>query len=235
MTYKYTTSYYIGLFIVSVIAIIVLLVLSPTQNSFFDLKEKYPILYYNLHENKYVYDNVISEIIMNTGISRIDYPIVENTNLNQIEWIDYSINEYPYIRGNVQILPLFYNNVFYNNCAYFPVLMQLLQIQPDIVNVFLWKLSSDSALLQHPQKKTDGNSNIHETNILDKNILRYTLAVNILSCMEEECSIWVDGQLRKLTFDKFVLWDPSKEFSLHNDTATDGDTIFLNIDIKATK
>jgi hypothetical protein len=158
---------------------------------------------------------------------------------NKMDWIDYSNEQYSYIRGKVQILPLYYNNQYHNNSAYFPKLMQLLYSQPNILNVFFWKLSPGSGLLQHLPRKADGTPNIHEKNILDietgkasaPSILRYTLAINVLSCMEEECSLWVNGQLKKLTFDKAVLWDPYHEFSLHNDTATDGDILFLNIDI----
>lgn len=241
MAIKLSTPFYIGAFIILIIIIVILLVLSPTQNSFFDLKDQCPILYYNLHENKYVYKNIIEEIVGNTGVSRIDMNV---PNLdNEMDWIDYPNDKYPYIRGKVQILPLYYNNQYSNNSVYFPKLMQLLYTQPNILNVFFWKLSPRSALLQHQPRTADGAPNIHENNILDielgklgaPHILRYTLAINVLSCMEEECSLWVNGQLKKLTFDKAVLWDPYQEFSLHNETATDGDILFLNIDIGKEK
>ena len=237
MAIKLSTPFYIGAFIILIIIIAILLVLSPTQNSFFDLKEKFPILYYNLHENKYVYNTIIEEIVGNTRVSRIDMDI-PNLN-NEMIWIDYSNEKYNYIRGKVQILPLYYNNKYYANHKYFPKLMNLLYAQSNILNVFFWKLSPESGLLPHQPITDDGSANIHEHNILEieeskrgfPNILRYTLAINALSCMEEECSLWVNGQLKKLTFDKAVLWDPSQEFSLHNETATDGDILFLNIDI----
>lgn len=228
MAIRLSTPYYIGAFVILFIIILALILLSPTQNSFFDLQERYPILYYNLHKNDHVYKQVIKEIIAKTGINRVD---MESTGASEskLEWIDYPA--FDYVRGKVQILPLYYNGQTYNNCGHFPLLMQLLQIQSKILNVFFWKFSPNSALLQHAPKLTDGKQNIHEANIIDKPVLRYTLAVNVLSCAEEECSLWVGGQLKKLTFDKYLLWDPNKEFSLHNETDTDGDVIFLNIDL----
>jgi hypothetical protein len=234
MSYELSTSFYIGAFVILVVIIMILLIISPTQNSFFDLKEKYPILYYNLHHNSYVYNNIIKEIVSNTGVKRADMEELKYTNA-PIQWLDYSVEQYTYIRGDVQILPLYYNNQYYENYKCFPLLMQLLQVQPNILNVFFWKLSDLSGLLQHTPKKQDGTPNIHETNILDihkKNgILRYTLAINVLSCAEDECSLWVNGQLKKLVFDRYLLWNPLLEFSLHNESATDGDILFLNIDI----
>jgi hypothetical protein len=225
-----STPFYIGAFVLLVIIIIILLIISPTQKSFFDLQEYYPILYYNLHKNEYLYKEIINEIVNNTGIKRVD---IENPLTNdKLEWIDYSPKKYSYIRGKVEILPIYYQGKFYDNYKYFPKLMNLMQIQPNILNIYFWKLSSESALLQHFPKLTNGNSNIHESNILDLPILRYTLAINVLTCMEEECSLWVSGHLKKLVFDKYLLWDPNKEFSLHNDSDTDGDVLFLNIDLK---
>ena len=267
MQLKLSTPFYIGAFVVLLILIFVLLVISPTQNSFFELKEIYPILYYNLHENKYAYNIIIKEIVDATGITRIDMdeilavidPLADNSNLAasttespelkstkvqlleddqpvkiespKLEWISYSSDKYDYIRGKVDILPLYYNNRIYDNAKYFSHLMRFLKVQPNVINIYFWRLAAESALLQHTPKCPDGKTNIHEESILDKNILRYTLAVNVLSCAEEDCSIWVGGHLKKLVFDKYVLWDPSKEFSLHNDSATEGDVLFLNIDI----
>lgn len=254
MPLKLSTPYYIGAFVILFIIILVLLVISPTQNSFFELKEVYPHLYYNLHENKPVYDAIITEILRATEINRIDMDRPEsptpNTESdtqstkpslqedhkdtlaeNKLIWLNYSPEKYSYIRGKVDILPLVYNGKEYNNIAAFPILMQIMQLQPNILNIYFWRLGAESALLQHPPKLIDGCANIHESSILDKKVLRYTLAINVLSCIEEECSLWVGGQLKKLVFDTYVLWDPSKEFSLHNDSATEGDVLFLNIDI----
>lgn len=254
MPLKLSTPYYVGAFVVLFIVILVLLVISPTQNSFFELKELYPHIYYNLHENKPVYDKIIEEVLAATSINRIDMeppPDDLKTNPNEVDiasntrtnakspdvpsknlvWLNYSPEKYSYIRGKVDILPLIYNGKQYENTAAFPTLMQFMQFQPNILNIYFWRLGAESALLQHPPKLVDGCANIHESSILDKKILRYTLAINVLSCVEEECSLWVGGQLKKLVFDTYVLWDPSKEFSLHNDSATEGDVLFLNIDI----
>lgn len=254
MPLKLSTPYYVGAFVVLFIVILLLLVISPTQNSFFELKELYPHIYYNLHENKPVYDKIIEEVLAATLINRIDMEpppndleansneagVASNTRTNakspdapskNLVWLNYSPEKYSYIRGKVDILPLIYNGKQYENTAAFPTLMQFMQFQPNILNIYFWRLGAESALLQHPPKLVDGCANIHESSILDKKILRYTLAINVLSCVEEECSLWVGGQLKKLVFDTYVLWDPSKEFSLHNDSATEGDVLFLNIDI----
>jgi hypothetical protein len=246
MQIKLSTPYYIGAFVVLFIVILILLVISPTQNSFFELKEVYPSLYYNLHENPPIYDQLIQEILKVTGISRIDIEQqegdvvvakeptkAENATIQTptLEWLEYSPETYDYIRGKVHILPLYYNDKLYDNHLSFPTLMRFMRIVPGIFNIYFWKLGPESALLQHPPKRANGTPNIHEDSVLDKKIYRYTLAINVLSCVEEECSIWVGGHLKKLIFDKYVLWDPSKEFSLHNDSATDGDVLFLNIDL----
>lgn len=238
MPIKPSTSFYIGAFVILVIIILALLVLSPTQNSFFDLKATYPILYYNLHDNQYLYDNMIKEIVLATNIIRVDTPpdtapteSSHDTSATNLEWISYAADKFPYVRGKVEILPLIYNNKQYDNTIHFPLLMQFIKIQPNILNIYFWKFGAESALLQHYPTNEKGASNIHEENILDKKVLRYTLAINVLSCAEEDCSIWVNGHLKKLVYDKYVLWDPSKEFSLHNDSATDGDVLFLNIDL----
>lgn len=47
---------------------------------------------------------------------------------------------------------------------------------------------------------------------------------------EEQSSIWVNGEIKKTIYDDYLLWDPSKKFSLCNET--DDDIIYLNIDIK---
>jgi hypothetical protein len=226
-----STSFYIGVFVLLIIIIIILLIISPTQCCFFELEKYYPIIYYNLHKNEYIYKQVINEIINTTGVKRIDIDNHIEPNKN-LEWLDYSKKKYSYIRGNIKILPLYYKDNYYDNYKYFPILMNILENQPNILNVYFWKLSPDSALLQHSTKTNNGNINIDESNIIDLPILRYTLAINVLSCMEEECSLWVDGQLKQLVFDKYLLWDPNKEFSLHNDSDTDGDILFLNIDLK---
>ena len=226
-----STPFYIGAFVLLVIIIIVLLIISPTQKCFFELEKFYPIIYYNLHKNEYNYKQIMDEIINITGIKRVD--IDNNIESNKkLEWINYSKEKYPYIRGDVKILPLYYQGKYYQNYKFFPKLMNILENQSSILNVYFWKLSAESALLQHHPKTNDGKINIHEENIIDLPILRYTLAINVLSCMEEECSLWVEGQLKKLVFDKYLLWDPNKEFSLHNDSDTDGDVLFLNIDLK---
>ena len=239
MQIKLSTPYYIGAFVVLFIVILVLLVISPTQNSFFELKDIYPSLYYNLHENPPIYEQLLQEIIKVTGVSRIDMEPQEAAataaavaeQVASLEWLEYSPKTYDYIRGKVDILPLYYNYKLYDNHLHFPTLMRFMRIVPGIFNIYFWRLGPESALLQHPPKRANGTPNIHEESVLDKKIYRYTLAINVLSCVEEECSIWVGGHLKKLIFDKYVLWDPSKEFSLHNDSATDGDVLFLNIDI----
>ena len=239
MQIKLSTPYYIGAFVVLFIVILVLLVISPTQNSFFELKDIYPSLYYNLHENPPIYEQLLQEIIKVTGVSRIDMEPQEAAataaavaeQVASLEWLEYSPKTYDYIRGKVDILPLYYNYKLYDNHLHFPTLMRFMRIVPGIFNIYFWRLGPESALLQHPPKRANGTPNIHEESVLDKKIYRYTLAINVMSCVEEECSIWVGGHLKKLIFDKYVLWDPSKEFSLHNDSATDGDVLFLNIDI----
>ena len=244
MQIKLSTPYYIGAFVVLFIVILVLLVISPTQNSFFELKDIYPSLYYNLHENPLIYEQLLQEIIKVTGVSRIDMEPQEASataetaataaatatvetaaaaaagtsspaeQVASLEWLEYSPKTYDYIRGKVDILPLYYNYKLYDNHLHFPTLMRFMRIVPGIFNIYFWRLGPESALLQHPPKRANGTPNIHEESVHDKKIYRYTLAINVLSCVEEECSIWVGGHLKKLIFDKYVLWDPSKELSL---------------------
>jgi hypothetical protein len=225
-------AYYIGILVILIVVIITLLIISPTQSSFYEFEKLYPILYNNIHKNEDRYRNIIQEIINVTKIHHIDYTPTINNNIN-LEWINYSAKDYDYVRGKVEILPMYYNNKYYDNYKYFPLLLQALLQQPNILNVFFWKFSHTSGLLQHNTKKNN-EVNIHDYNIINLPILRYTLAINVLSCVEEECSLWVDGQLKKLVFNEFLLWNPNKEFSLHNDSSTDDDVLFLNIDLDAS-
>ena len=240
----YSFSYYFGIFVILCIIILTLLIVSPTQNCFFDLKEKYPSLYLDLHENNQIYNQLIIEIVSAVGISRLDLNIdYSPDNFNKFSWLDAkniisSANLSPsksptchnYIKGEIQILPLYYANKYYSNIMYFPQLMNILYRHNNILNVFFWKMGPGSAFLQHGAQTATGAPNINETNIIGQNVLRYTLAINPLTIMEEECSIWVSGKIKKLIFDKYILWDANKEFSLHNDTNTDGEILFLNID-----
>lgn len=244
-----STACYIGVFVILIISIICLVIISPTQTSFYDLKYIYPTLYYILHTTNMesVYKKIINEIVNETKIIRTDIDSnqlvdifsqsepIDSININQsnkLEWLSYSADKYEYVRGNVSILPLFYNGKYYsNNINRFNLLMSILYIMPNIINVFFWRLPPKSGLLEHTPKTSKGIPNIDEANILDiENIYRYTLAINVLSCSEEDCSIWVNGHIRTLLYDKYIVWTPNKPFSIHNDSATEGDTLFLNID-----
>lgn len=229
-----STTYYISFFVIIFIVIFGLLIFAPSQNIFFNLKEECPYLYYILHQNKSKYDRIIKEIIKATNLKRPD--IEEEFTNYKLEWIDYP--NYNYVKKNIQILPLFYQNKYYNNINYFPELMTTITelcSSINVLNVFFWKFSSGAAFCEHNIIDENGNINTDEKNIIEhsksQKVLRYTLAINPLTVMEDECSLWVDGKIKKLAFDDYVLWDPTKKFSLHNDTYSDSDVLFLNIDI----
>lgn len=230
-------AYYIGSFAILIICILCLVIMSPSPNSFFDLKEVYPSLFYIIHNNT-TYMPLITEIVNVAGIDRIDIEpqntCIQTTKSDECEiyWMPYM--NFTYVRGCVSILPLYFNNEYYtHNINKFDKLMTLLYLLPKVINVFFWRLGAKAALLEHAPYTTDNKPNIYEHNILGcRNILRYTLAINVLSCTEEDCSLWVDGHLRTLIYDKYVVWNPNKSFSLHNDGSTDGDTLFLNIDFE---
>jgi len=226
----YSFSYYLAIFIILFILIFALLVVSPAQDCFFDFKEKYPYLYEDIHGDKQIYRQLINEIVSVTGISRIDEPNIpiksrfsERTSLIWLNANESDIREY--VRGNIQILPLFYDGKYYSNISYFPQLMNILYKYNNILNVFFWKMPINSAFLQH----------VSTSIISGHKVLRYTLAINPLTVMEEECSLWVNGKIKRLAFDDYVLWNINKEFSLHNNTNTDDDILFLNIDLEECK
>lgn len=230
---SYTTSYYFGIFIVLCIIVLALVVMSPTQNSFFDLKLKFPKLYKDLHSDTDVYKLLIEEILKTTGVSRIDFGNEINIGHTDLIWLDakkslWGSTDLDYVKGNIMILPLFYSDTYYTNINHFPLLMNILYNHPNILNVFFWKLESDAAFTQHIP---DSPNNTNEKNILGHKVLRYTLPINVLTINEEECSLWVNGQMKRMAFDNYVLWDPNKEFSLHNYSDTDSDILFLNIDL----
>ena len=206
MNIKLSFTFYLGAFIILCIIITILLLVSPHQNNFYNVKDKYPSLYYNLHKN----ERVIEEILNTTNMTRPDIQFVPNK--IQLEWINYQNNE---IKGDVKVLPLFYNNKYYENIKYFPNLMNSIRDQK-ILSLYFWKISPNSAILKQLYDNSDA--------------LRYTVSINAMSCNEEECSLWVNGEIKKMDFDKYALWNPAREFSLHNNT--DNEILFLNIEIE---
>lgn len=241
---------YFGYLIILIIIILFLLVMAPDQQEFFSLKQEYPALYYNIHENKNAYDAIIKELVYNTNIERID--IIERFSLaihKELQWVPYS--KKPYVKGDVSILPLFCNGIYYPNLQYFPNLLCALNNIPGIINIFIWRFYPNSALLEQDPVADVGAGVISEDDVdarttmkcaqyliklpnINKKSLRYTLSINALSWREEDCFIWVNGKIKMLCSDTAVLWDPLKPFSIHNNTDNDGPIIFLNIDMART-
>lgn len=228
MALKESISFYIGCFIILCICIIVLLLISPVKKNFYDLKEQYPILYYNLHQNNKNYQSVLNEILNGLNIDRIDinrltsehlsqYPTSEHLSQNPTfeHWLEYPNSEH--CQNMVYIFPLFINGELSKKSSEFKTLINLLNNQPEIKSVYFWKFPPKSAFKQHIESNTN-------------DIMRYTLCINGMGCTEEHSSLWVNGDIKKLVYDDYVLWDPSKEFSLHNET--EDDIIYLNVDVK---
>lgn len=219
MALKESISFYIGCFIILCICIIVLLLISPVKKNFYDLKEQYPILYYNLHQNNKNYQSVLNEILNGLNIDRFDINRLNSRKLlqdpNSKNWLEYPTTEH--CQNMVYTFPLFINGELSEKSSEFKILINLLNNQPEIKSVYFWKFPPKSAFKQHIESNTN-------------NIMRYTLCINGMGCTEEHSSLWVNGDIKKLVYDDYVLWDPSKEFSLHNET--DDDIIYLNVDVK---
>lgn len=225
MPLKESISFYIGCFIILCICIIVLLLISPKKNNFYDLKEQYPILYYNLHQNTTNYQSILNEILNGLKINRSDInqseadkpkeDQSEADNVKDIDWVEHRTTEH--CKNIVFSLPLFINGELKNNSTKFNKLVNLLNNQSDIKAIYFWKFPPKSAFKQHIESNTN-------------DIMRYTLCINGMGFTEEQSSLWVNGEIKKLIYDDYVLWDPSKEFSLHNET--DDDIIYLIVDIK---
>ncbi len=220
---------YIAIFVVLIVGICMLIVISPMKESMFDLGKHQPVLYYNFHMNNHMYTDIVAEALTAIGYGRPDMQLVPNP--APLEWIDYP--QFEHIRGSVGILPLYYSGRSWDNTQHFPKLMNMLQIVPGVINVFMWRFENASAILQH----VPSPQNTHEQNIFfmklgtGERILRYILALNSLSYSEHDCSLWVNGKIKKLSLDDYLLWDPLQPFSLHNDTNDENPIIFLVLDI----
>lgn len=214
-----STAYYIGLFVVICIVVFALLIFAPSQNILLKLETQCPAMYWAIHTN---YKKIVEEIIASTGASRDDMDVQANgCNLDAI------LMDQPYIRGNVEIIPIYYNNK-YSNHVHFPTLLSTLHSicgHVNITNVFFWRIYTNSAIGEH----TDHPD---ESSTCSGKALRYTVAINSMALTEEECSLWVDGKIKKMDLDDSALWDPSNNYSLHNNTYSDNPILFLNIDFE---
>ncbi len=217
-----STTYYIGLFVVMCMIVLGLLVFAPSQNILLNLETECPPMHWALRTN---YKKIIEEILNVTGATRDDMPDISHMD-NSLKVI--SIKQ-PHICGTVDVIPIYYDNKYVNN--QFSILLSTLREICGFVNissVFLWRLYPKSSIGEHSGKND-------EQPLVDHNTLRYTIAVNPMAVTEEECSLWVDGKIKKMALDDSVLWDPNHNYSLHNDTYSDDFILFLNIDFEHPK
>jgi hypothetical protein len=81
----------------------------------------------------------------------------------------------------------------------------LLQNQPNISSIKLLRMEPES------QIKLDI---VENTNL-------YILCIDSTAMSEDQCCIWINGQNKKITAGTYLLFEPSKEHILYNDTYDD--------------
>lgn len=213
----------IGVIIIVFIICSILFIFAPKSLNYFDASE-YPLL------NTITY----SLPIIKTDLSIIREPppvrksskscenISKKQSGNNPPWLPYP--DYKHAAGDLKIYPLcIFDKLSNSRMKVCIATHKLLQTIPDIVSYSFVKLGAHSQLNKHNQWKDIANNTLQAILVLD--------APYITS--PEQCSIWVNGEVRELKPNKLILYDSSKEHSIYNKTRKD--VYILIISIKRPK
>lgn len=208
--------YYTAFFIIVLIICVLLVIFAPKSNNFF---KEYPEEIKNIAENKDIISELFMRFYKNGDIQLNDEFLLkgmpEIKDGVKLEWQTFPDDKI--IEGDVKILPIsLFSIINEENKRVFNVLCKNLTSARD---VYFIKISPGACIKKHTGWADVCNSS-----------LRFLYCFNAFCFSPDECGIWVNGEVKKISKDDFYIYDASKEHSIYNNTYDDIILLIIDFD-----
>jgi hypothetical protein len=201
------TSIAIGIFICLVVITIILVIFAPKKKKFFN--DVYPFLSNDAFGGSATF-KLFKKDVKNTNIKWITYPD------SQLWKQDNDLLIYPLFMYDLKKKKDYLYTEFMDNC---PNIFNFIRNIPISVKCsFIAKLPPNTMLKQHSTWKSLANSTLR--------------CIFPIKCSKEleYCGVWVDGESKKFTSKKWLVFDHSQKWMMYN--KDDSECLFVIIDIQ---
>lgn len=178
--------FWIGIFIIVFIICIALLIFAPKSTNYYSV-DTYPIL-------KYINEN-------NMNIIKEEFESIKKSD----DWVLWPDKEH--VNGNYEIYPMYMfgtiNKKRKETCSN---TYALIQNTPNIKSCVFLRVNPNSSI----------NKNKGWSELSNKTLCCIFILESLAHPKVEKCGIWVNGESKKLTKNKLIIFDSSKEHSIYN-------------------